>query len=123
MNGMVAVAAAARPEPTSAASGVASPIAVTSAALRKGLAPPWRSAALVTAIGLATPLAALVGSGLAAAATATMPFILALAAGTLIYVTSNEIIPESHSHGHEGTASSGVVAGFLLTMVLKALLA
>jgi ZIP family zinc transporter len=51
-----------------------------------------------------------------------MPFILALAAGTLIYVTSNEIIPESHSHGFEGTASSGVVMGFLLTMVLKALL-
>ena len=51
-----------------------------------------------------------------------MPFILSLAAGTLIYVTSNEIIPESHSHGHEGTASSGVVTGFLLTIILKALL-
>ena len=52
----------------------------------------------------------------------SMPFILALAAGTLIYVTSNEIIPESHSHGFEGTASSGVVTGFLLTLILKAVL-
>jgi ZIP family zinc transporter len=51
-----------------------------------------------------------------------MPFILALAGGTLIYITSNEIIPESHSHGHEGTASGGVVLGFLLTMVLQAIL-
>ena len=51
-----------------------------------------------------------------------MPFILALAGGTLIYITSNEIIPESHSHGHEGTASSGVVLGFLVTMVLQAVL-
>jgi zinc transporter ZupT len=42
--------------------------------------------------------------------------------GALIYVTSNEIIPESHSHGHEGTASAGLVLGFLLTMVLEAVL-
>ena len=51
-----------------------------------------------------------------------MPFVLALAAGTLIYVTSNEIIPESHSHGYEGTASAGVVVGFVLTLVLRAVL-
>jgi len=73
-------------------------------------------------VGLTTPLAALAGGALAGRTAPTMPFILALAAGTLIYLTSNEIIPESHSHGFEGTASSGVVAGFLLTIVLKALL-
>ena len=95
---------------------------VMAAPLRKAGASPARSTALVTLTGLATPAAAVVGSAVAGLATATMPFILALAAGTLIYVTSNEIIPESHSHGHEGTASSGVVLGFLLTMVLKAVL-
>ncbi|HEY8926812.1 MAG TPA: ZIP family metal transporter [Polyangia bacterium] len=95
---------------------------VMAAPLRRAGASPARSTALVTLTGLATPVAAVVGSALAGLATATMPFILALAAGTLIYVTSNEIIPESHSHGHEGTASSGVVLGFLLTMVLKAVL-
>jgi ZIP family zinc transporter len=67
-------------------------------------------------------LAALAGGLLAGGTAPTMPFILALAAGTLIFITSNEIIPESHSHGFEGTASSGVVAGFLFTMVLGALL-
>ena len=95
---------------------------VMAAPLRKAGASPIRSTALVTLIGLFTPLAALAGGALASLATATMPFILSLAAGTLIYVTSNEIIPESHSHGHEGTASSGVVTGFLLTIILKALL-
>ena len=95
---------------------------VMAAPLRKAGADAVRSTALITMTGLATPLAALVGGALAGSTEAAMPFILALAAGTLIYVTSNEIIPESHSHGHEGTASSGVVAGFLLTMILKAVL-
>lgn len=95
---------------------------VMAAPLRKAGADAVRSTALITLTGLATPVAALIGSGLAGSTATAMPFILALAAGTLIYVTSNEIIPESHSHGHEGTASTGVVLGFLLTMILKAVL-
>jgi ZIP family zinc transporter len=95
---------------------------VMAAPLRRAGANAGRSTALITLTGLATPLAALAGNLLAGAAESAMPFILPLAAGTLIYVTSNEIIPESHSHGHEGTASTGVVLGFLLTMILKAVL-
>jgi ZIP family zinc transporter len=95
---------------------------VMAAPLREAGAAPGRSTAIITLTGLATPLAALVGGTLAGTTAPAMPFILALAAGTLIYVTSNEIIPESHSHGHEGTASSGVVTGFLLTMLLQAVL-
>lgn len=95
---------------------------VMAAPLRKGGVAAGRSVAIITLTGLATPLAAIVGGLMAGRTTPTMPFILSLAAGTLIYITSNEIIPESHSHGFEGTASSGVVAGFLLTMVLGAVL-
>jgi len=95
---------------------------VMAAPLRRGGVPAGRSTLLITLTGLATPLAAVVGNALGNRTAPTMPFILALAAGTLIYVTSNEIIPESHSHGYEGTASSGVVAGFLLTMVMGAIL-
>jgi len=95
---------------------------VMAAPLRKGGLAPGRSVVIITLTGLATPIAALVGGLLAAQTNPMMPFILALAAGTLIYVTSNEIIPESHSHGFEGTASSGLIAGFLLTMILKAVL-
>jgi ZIP family zinc transporter len=95
---------------------------VMGAPLRLSGVSPLRGLLIVAASGLAVPLGALVGSVLSAAAIVAMPLILALAAGILIYVTSNEIIPESHSHGHEGTASAGVVAGFLLTMVLGAVL-
>ena len=42
-----------------------------------------------------------------------------LKGGTLIYVTSNEIIPESHSHGNEVRATFGILAGFVFIMVLR----
>jgi ZIP family zinc transporter len=95
---------------------------VMAAPLRAGGVSSRASFVIVAATGLVIPAAAVVGSALAGLATSAMPFILALAGGTLIYITSNEIIPESHSHGHEGTASTGVVCGFLLTMVLQAVL-
>lgn len=95
---------------------------VMGAPLRLGGLSPVRALLLVSSSGLMVPLGALLGYLLSGLAIAALPFVLALAAGTLIYVTSNEIIPESHSHGHEGTASGGVIAGFLLTMLLGALI-
>jgi ZIP family zinc transporter len=94
---------------------------VMGAPLRQAGVSPLRGLLIVLLTGSAVPLGALVGL-LVSSATAALPFVLALAGGTLIYVTSNEIIPESHSHGHEGTASGGVVAGFLLTMLIGAVL-
>lgn len=95
---------------------------VMAAPLRQGGVSGKSGLFIVASTGLAIPAAAVVGGALAGMAAAAMPFILALAGGTLIYITSNEIIPESHSHGHEGTASFGLVLGFLLTMILQAIL-
>jgi len=95
---------------------------VMGAPLRHGGLSPVRSVLTVAGTGLVLPLAALFGFTASTVALRALPFILALAGGTLIYITSNEIIPESHSHGHERTASAGVVTGFLLTMVLQAAL-
>jgi zinc transporter, ZIP family len=95
---------------------------VMAAPLRAGGVSGGSGLLIVATTGLAIPAAAVLGGLLAGLAAPLMPFILALAGGTLIYITSNEIIPESHSHGHEGTASAGVVLGFLLTMVLQAIL-
>jgi ZIP family zinc transporter len=95
---------------------------VMSAPLRQLGIPPRRAFVIVALTGLTIPLAAMLGQALAGAAAAAMPFALSLAGGTLIYVTSNEIIPESHSHGNEGTASTGFVLGFLMTMLLEAIL-
>jgi len=95
---------------------------VMAAPLRKGGVSAWRGLFVVALTGLVLPAAALAGELAAAIAARTMPFTLSLAAGSLIYITSNEIIPESHSHGNEGIASAGLVLGFLLTMVLRAVL-
>jgi len=95
---------------------------VMSAPLRHEGVGRWRGFTIVALTGLVIPVAAVAGDALAAATAATMPFVLALAGGTLTYVTSVEIIPESHSHGNEGIASAGLVAGFLLTTALEAIL-
>ena len=95
---------------------------VMGAPLRVSGVHPLRGLAVVAASGLAVPLGALLGHLMSSGAMSILPFILALAAGILIYVTSNEIIPESHSHGHEGAASTGLILGFLLTMLIGAVL-
>jgi ZIP family zinc transporter len=95
---------------------------VMGAPLRLSGVRPWRALLVTVASGLAIPLGAMLGQVLSSAAASALPVVLALAGGILIYVTSNEVIPESHSHGHEATASAGVVLGFLLTMVVGAVL-
>jgi len=51
-----------------------------------------------------------------------LPLVLALAAGALITLTSNEIIPETHGHGGEVPATLGIVGGFVITIALRAVL-
>ncbi len=80
-----------------------------------------RCFATATATGLAVPAAALAGYAAASHLTGLLPFSLALASGALVYLISNEIIPETHSHGNEALATLGLVAGFLVTIVIQAL--
>lgn len=55
-------------------------------------------------------------------ATAILPFALAFAGGTMLYVISDEIIPETHSHGSERGATYALLAGFCLMLVSDVLL-
>jgi ZIP family zinc transporter len=43
---------------------------------------------------------------------------LGIAAGAMLFVISYEIIPESHRKGHEAVATSGLMLGFVLMMLL-----
>ena len=47
-----------------------------------------------------------------------LPFLLAFAAGAMIYVVVEELIPESQDGHHSNIATIGVAAGFTLMMIL-----
>lgn len=68
--------------------------------------------------GLAEPVAAVVGAAFVTLFEGLLPFSLAFAAGAMLYVVSDELIPESHSHGYEHLATLGFIAGFLVLFVL-----
>ena len=47
-----------------------------------------------------------------------MPWLLSFAAGAMIYVVVEELIPEAHLGEHSHTGTLGVMVGFLIMMVL-----
>ena len=51
-----------------------------------------------------------------------LPFALAFAGGTMLYVIGDEMIPETHRHGYERLATYSLLAGFVLMLVLDAYL-
>jgi ZIP family zinc transporter len=54
--------------------------------------------------------------------TAILPFALAFAGGTMLYVISDEMIPETHAHGEERGATYSLLLGFCLMLVTDVLL-
>ena len=55
-------------------------------------------------------------------ASAILPFALAFAGGTMLYVISDEMIPETHAHGSERGATFALLFGFCLMLVSDVLL-
>jgi ZIP family zinc transporter len=47
-----------------------------------------------------------------------LPFALAFAGGTMLYVVSDEMIPETHSHGNERIATYALIIGFILMLFI-----
>lgn len=81
-----------------------------------------RTVIWTTASGLAEPAAALIGALFVSLAAPLLPVSLGFAGGAMLYVVSDELIPESHSHGFEHEATFGFIFGFLLLLVLLQLL-
>ncbi|MDD3921346.1 MAG: ZIP family metal transporter, partial [Eubacteriales bacterium] len=50
--------------------------------------------------------------------TPVLPFILAFAAGAMIYVVVEELIPDAQAGGHPNIGTIGVALGFVLMMIL-----
>ncbi len=77
-------------------------------------------AALLT--GLVEVVGTLIGYFAVTISSAILPFALAFAGGTMLYVISDEMIPETHAHGSERGATYSLLAGFCLMLVFDVLL-
>jgi ZIP family zinc transporter len=69
--------------------------------------------------GLAEPISCFIAViFLQAVPPIVLAFFLAFAGGAMIYITSDELIPESHKHGFEHEATIGLMFGFILMLIL-----
>lgn len=72
--------------------------------------------------GLIEVLGTLLGYFAVSVATFILPFALAFAGGTMLYVISDEMIPETHAHGSERGATYALLVGFCVMLVTDVLL-
>jgi ZIP family zinc transporter len=84
--------------------------------------PRWQYLAWAIGSGLAEPVAALLGAVFVTLRKPFLPFSLAFVGGAMLYTVSDELIPESHSHGYEHGATFGFVSDFMLLLALPKLL-
>lgn len=73
--------------------------------------------------GIVEPVFALLTMLLISFVTPVLPYLLAFAAGSMIYVVVEELIPESQAGNHSNIGTIGVAIGFILMMVLDVALA
>ena len=74
------------------------------------------------ATGLVEVVGTLLGYFAVSVASAILPFALAFAGGTMLYVISDEMIPETHAHGSERGATYALLVGFCVMLISDVLL-
>ena len=67
--------------------------------------------------GLVEVVGTLIGYFAISISAVILPFALAFAGGTMLYVISDEMIPETHSHGNERAATYALLAGFVIMLI------
>ena len=72
--------------------------------------------------GVVEIIGTLIGYLAVSVATAILPFALAFAGGTMLYVISDEMIPETHAHGAERGATYALLVGFCVMLISDVLL-
>ncbi|MBJ7409388.1 MAG: ZIP family metal transporter [Phenylobacterium sp.] len=85
--------------------------------------PRWIAFSVALATGLLEPVSGFVGIALVSWIDGLLPCALAFAAGAMVWVVSAEIIPETHTKGHQATATGALMAGLILMVVIDAVLA
>ena len=98
-------------------------LAVSVAALNAGLGSLFYAAVTGIRAGFVEIPLALFGAWAVHMAEPILPYAMGFAAGAMIYVISDEIIPETHTKGHERIATLGTLAGVIVMLYLDVSLA
>ena len=77
-----------------------------------------RTMLISLAIGLLEVIGVWLGFALGAISTAFLPTMLGFAGGAMLYVTSDEMIPETHAHGYQKQATYALLLGFMTLLIM-----
>lgn len=80
---------------------------------------PGRTFVIAMFTGVVEVVGTLLGYVAVSISNAVLPFALAFAGGTMLYVISDEMIPETHAHGSERGATYALLAGFCLMLAMS----
>ena len=83
---------------------------------------PGKTFLIAAVTGFVEVAGTLIGYFAVSLASAILPFALAFAGGTMLYVISDEMIPETHAHGSERGATYALLVGFCVMLVSDVLL-
>ncbi len=83
---------------------------------------PKRTFLIALMTGVVEVVGTLLGYFAVSIASAILPFALAFAGGTMLYVISDEMIPETHAHGEQRGATYALLVGFCLMLASDVLL-
>jgi ZIP family zinc transporter len=81
-----------------------------------------RAFLIASATGLVEAVGGVLAVGALWLAGAMLPVILGIAAGAMLFIISDEIIPETHGRGNQGLATFSLILGFVVMMFLDATL-
>jgi ZIP family zinc transporter len=82
----------------------------------------WRAVGIATLTGLVEPVGGLLGITMVTVFQPILPIAMGFAAGAMLFVISEEIIPETHSEGRSRYATFALMAGFIIMMILDNML-
>lgn len=78
-----------------------------------------RTIVISLVIGLLEIVGVWAGYGLGSISEALLPIMLGFAGGAMLYVTSDEMIPETHAHGYQKQATYALLIGFMTLLLIE----
>jgi zinc transporter, ZIP family len=82
----------------------------------------WRAVGIALATGLVEPVGGLLGITMVTLFQSVLPIAMGFAAGAMLFVISEEIIPETHAKGRSRYATYALMIGFIIMMIIDNML-